>query len=127
MNFYNKFLILCNEAGEKPSAVAERAGLSRSQVTRWKSGKGVTDASVLKIAEYFGVDPGSLMADDSPIIYYGAGENDELDDFEEELEIMKEEPASRILLRSSKGLTADQLRTVAEIVQQMRRGNVDDN
>lgn len=126
MNFYNKFLKLCMEAGESPSAVAEKAGLSRSQVTRWKSGKGFTDSSVLKIAEYFGVDPGSLLADDSPIIYYG-GEDDETRlEYEEELEIMKDEPATRSLLRSSKGLTAEQIEAVSKIMAQMRRGTIDD-
>ncbi len=126
MNFYNKFLKLCMEAGESPSAVAEKAGLSRSQVTRWKNGKGMTDASALKIAEYFGVDAGSLLQDDSPIIYLGGEADDELLEFEEELEIMKEEPATRSLLRSSKGLTAEQVKAVSEIIKQMRRGTIDD-
>lgn len=55
MNFYSKFLQLCDAAGKKPSAVAEEAGLNRSQVTRWKQGKGFTDASALKLANYFGI------------------------------------------------------------------------
>lgn len=126
MNFYNKFLTLCNEAGEKPSAAAEKAGLSRSQVTRWKSGLGITDASALKIANYFGVDAGSLLADDSPIIHLDWEEDEESLEFAEELQIMRDDPATRALLRSGKGLTREQIDAVTEIMKQMRRGNVDD-
>ena len=55
MNFYNNFLKLCNSVGKKPSAVAEEIGLSKSLVTRWKAGKGITDATAQKIADYFGI------------------------------------------------------------------------
>lgn len=54
MNFYNNFLALCQTAGKKPSVAAEEAGLSKSLVSRWKHGKGFTDASALKLAQYFG-------------------------------------------------------------------------
>ncbi len=127
MNFYNKFLKLCIDAGEAPSAVAERAGLSRSQVTRWKSGKGITDASVMKIANYFGVDPGSLLTDDSPIIYTHSEADEEALEFEEELQIMRDDPATRALLKSGRGLTKEQINAVTLIMKQMRRGNVDDS
>lgn len=123
MNFYNKFLKLCIDAGEAPSVVAEKAGLSRSQVTRWKGGKGITDASAVKIANYFGVDPGSLVDDDSPIIYLGAEEAEEALEFEEELQIMRDDPATRALLRSGRGLTKEQIDAVAIIMENMRRGN----
>jgi len=123
MNFYNKFLKLCIEVGEKPSAVAERAGLSRSQVTRWKSGKGITDASVVKIANYFGVDPGSLVSDDSPIIYLNHEVDEEELEFEKELQIMRDDPATRSLLRSGHGLTKEQIDAVTVIMENMRRGN----
>ena len=127
MNFYNKFLKLCIDAGEKPSSVAEKAGLSRSQVTRWKSGKGMTDASAVKIANYFGVDPGSLLDDDSPIIYTNSEADEETLEFEEELQIMRDDPATRALLRSGRGLTKEQIDAVALIMKEMRRGNGDDN
>ena len=55
VNFYNNFIMLCHSIGKKPSVVAEEAGLSKSLVSRWKQGKGFTDASAAKIAEYFGI------------------------------------------------------------------------
>lgn len=63
MNFYNNFLRLCEQAGKKPSVAAEEAGLSRSLVSRWKQGKGFTDASALKLSQYFGCTIDELLKD----------------------------------------------------------------
>jgi transcriptional regulator with XRE-family HTH domain len=63
VNFYNNFLRLCESAGKKPSAAAEEAGLSKSLVSRWKQGKGFTDASALKLAQYFGCSLDDLLWD----------------------------------------------------------------
>ena len=131
VNFYQKFVNACNEIGKKPSAVAEEIGLSKSLVSRWKRGGGVTDATLMKVAAYFGVDPldfGEATIDD---IYPEPLMNDEDDmilALEEELEILKNAPETRSLLRSTKGLTAEQVKMVEEIMKQMRKGNtVDDS
>ena len=95
VNFYQKFVNACNEIGKKPSAVAEEIGLSKSLVSRWKRGGGVTDATLMKVAAYFGVDPldfGETTIDD---IYPEPLMNDEDDmilALEEELEILKNAP-----------------------------------
>lgn len=52
---YDNFLKLCNSVGKTPSAVAIDMGLSKTTVNRWKNGGGVTDATALKIANYFGI------------------------------------------------------------------------
>lgn len=133
MNFYQKFVNACNEIGKKPSAVAEEIGLSKSLVSRWKKGGGVTDATLMKVAAYFGIDPmdfGETTLDDLyPDQSMPGFDDDEMIlALEEELEILKNAPETRSLLRSSKGLTVEQLRAVEEIMKQMRRGNaVDDS
>lgn len=54
--FYDNFLELCNSVGEKPSAVALKLGISKAAVSNWKRRKnGATDATALKIANYFGI------------------------------------------------------------------------
>lgn len=55
MNFYSIFLQLCNEAEKTPSKVVTEIGVSKSSVTRWKSGSFPSDATVQKIANYFNV------------------------------------------------------------------------
>lgn len=128
MNFYNKFVNLCNEVGKKPSAVAEEIGLSKSLVTRWKNGGGVTDATAAKIANYFNVELIDLMNEEEPYNPELALEEDEdLLEFEEELQIMRDDPATRALLKSGRGLTKEQIDAVTLIMKQMRRGNVDDS
>lgn len=52
---YDNFLKLCNDIGKTPSAAALDMGLSKTTVNRWKNGGGVTDATALKIANYFGI------------------------------------------------------------------------
>jgi transcriptional regulator with XRE-family HTH domain len=55
--FYEKYLELCAKAGKSPSCVALEISLSKTTVNRWKNGGGVTDATALKVANYFGVSP----------------------------------------------------------------------
>lgn len=57
MAFYEKYLELCAKAGKSPSCVALEISLSKTTVNRWKNGGGVTDATALKVANYFGVSP----------------------------------------------------------------------
>ena len=54
--FYDKYIRLCAEKGISPSAAAVEIGLRKSNVTYWKNGRNnPTDATLLKIADYFGV------------------------------------------------------------------------
>lgn len=120
MNFYSKFLKLCESVNKKPTAVAEEAGLSRSQVTRWKQGKGFTDASAVKLANYFGIPVEELTDEKKPI----TARRDELED---DLQTLLDSPKRRSLLRSSKGLTEEQLAVVELVILQLRKNNETDN
>ena len=55
MNFYDKYVELCNKIKKSPSAVSIEIGLSKSSVNRWKKGGNPTDATAAKLADYFGV------------------------------------------------------------------------
>ncbi len=61
VNFYNKYVEMCNEIGKSPSAVSIEIGLSKSTVNRWKKGGSPTDATASKIASYFGVSVTYLL------------------------------------------------------------------
>lgn len=54
-SFYSTFVSLCNSTGKSPSRVVLDVGLQKSSITRWKGGGLPTDATVKKIADYFGV------------------------------------------------------------------------
>lgn len=62
--FYNNFVDLCNKVGKSPSAAAEEMGYQRSVVTRWSKGTSPRQATLQRIAEYFGVSVSELTADE---------------------------------------------------------------
>lgn len=71
MDFYNNFVRLCNRVGKSPSRVVLDIGGTKSAITRWKNGSTPTDATAMKIAEYFGVSVKELTgeADLGDILY----------------------------------------------------------
>lgn len=77
MNFYERFVCLCNKVGKTPSRVAMEIGLSKPTVNRWKNGSCPTDATAMKIAEYFGVSIQELTgeADLGDMLYEAARDN----------------------------------------------------
>lgn len=58
--FYDNYIRLCNEIKKSPSAVALEIGISKPTVNRWKNGGSPTDATLSKIAEYFGISASEL-------------------------------------------------------------------
>lgn len=54
LSFYNNYLVLCNSVGKTPSAVALEIGFSKSTVSRWKAGQSANDATLQKVADFFG-------------------------------------------------------------------------
>lgn len=65
MTFYQKYVTLCTSSKITPSAAAQKMGISKTTVHRWKNGGGVTDANLQIIANYFGVPVDDLIGDDS--------------------------------------------------------------
>lgn len=63
MPFYENYLRLCQKAKKTPSGAALEMGLSKPTVNRWKNGGGVTDATAIIVADYFGVSVEMLMKD----------------------------------------------------------------
>ena len=64
--FYDNFIKACNLKGKTPSAALSEAGIDKSASTRWKSGKKPTDATLRKLADYFGVSPEDLTGNTGP-------------------------------------------------------------
>ena len=64
--FYDNYIRLCNGIGKSPSAVAEEIGLKKATVTGWKRGSMPTDATLRKLADYFGISPEELTGSTGP-------------------------------------------------------------
>lgn len=54
--FYDNFVRLCNSKGKAPSTVVSEIGLNRASATGWKKGGRPSDATLQKLADYFGVE-----------------------------------------------------------------------
>ena len=62
MDFYQRFIELCNEKGVAPSRVALDIGKSKPAANGWKKkGSIPTDATLAKLAEYFNVSVEYLL------------------------------------------------------------------
>ena len=59
--FYDNYIRLCNSINKSPSAVAIEIGIAKPTVNRWKNGSYPTDATLGKIAAYFGVSKDELL------------------------------------------------------------------
>ena len=60
--FKDKFIQLCNKKGESPSKVCESVGLTRSSYSAWTDETVPRKATLMRIADYFGVTVDDLLA-----------------------------------------------------------------
>ncbi len=59
--FWENFVALCQERGEKPTPVIKKLGIAVGLVTKWKNGTIPNGATLEKIASYFGVSVDYLL------------------------------------------------------------------
>lgn len=93
MSFYEKYLMLCDRNKKTPSGAALEMGLSKTTVNRWKNGGGITDATILKVATFFGVPKEELKGEPEQKEKPAPGEGSGLD----------------ALLKECEGLSKDEL------------------
>lgn len=66
--FWKKFERICNERGESPNGVAKKLNISSGSVTWWKKGKIPHNATLKRLADYFGISVGYFTGnDETPI------------------------------------------------------------
>lgn len=63
--FFERFSALCKERDETPNSVAKMIGASSGSVTAWKKGTDPRNATLAKIADYFGVTTDYLLGKDN--------------------------------------------------------------
>lgn len=61
--FYDNFIRACNMVGKSPSAVVQEVGITKPAVTRWRKGETPRDATVQKLADYFGISKTDLTGE----------------------------------------------------------------
>lgn len=61
--FYDNFVKLCAEKGQKPTPTAKEIGFSSAALVKWKNGTTPRGNALQKIADYFGVTVNDLLAE----------------------------------------------------------------
>lgn len=103
--FYHNFVNLCNKKGVSPSAAAEDMGYQRSVVTRWSKGTEPRQATLQRVADYFGVSVSELISEqkEKPTLQAESEPFDGYSDLtDEELEKVKEYAAFLLASRNKK-------------------------
>jgi transcriptional regulator with XRE-family HTH domain len=100
--FYYNFVNLCNKRGISPSAAAEEMGYQRSVVTRWSKGTAPRQATIQKVADYFGVSASELTAGkkEAPAL----SEEDERNKIEEILNSLSREELLDLMAKTAEKL-----------------------
>lgn len=62
--FKNNFVKLCNKKGVSPSSVCTSIGITPSSYTKWTDESIPRKATLMRIADYFGVTVDELLSDD---------------------------------------------------------------
>ncbi|MCI7692763.1 MAG: helix-turn-helix domain-containing protein, partial [Oscillospiraceae bacterium] len=59
--FFDTFCQLCKNKGVSPNGVAKELSIASGTVSEWKKGRVPQNATLLKIADYFGVPADTLL------------------------------------------------------------------
>lgn len=114
--FKKKFIQLCNEKEESPSFVCKQVGISPAAFTQWTDSSVPREATLMRIADYFGVSMSYLRDEtdqkDKPI---------EIDGFEENTILL----ALRDGGVKKRKLTSEQMELIERMIEQMPHADDD--
>lgn len=111
--FYDNYLRLCNQKGVSASGAALEMGLSRAAVTGWAQGKVPRDATLRRIADYFGVSVEELTRDqkEKPV------EDDEPNTLEEAREILRQSGIRVLLDAEGDNFTPEEIKEIVNFIK----------
>lgn len=110
--FKRNFINLCNATGKSPSAVCRAVGLSNATYTKWDDNSVPHKATLIRIADYFGVTTEELLQDEPT----KKEKTPEPLDPDHNVLIMRGRDGSYI----RKQLTDEEVRALAVLVSQMK-------
>ena len=123
---------LRKDAGYTMKKLGELVGVTESAIGQYETGKRKPEYDTLmKICRLLKCDAADLFRDEEEVLLGIPPEqemtaDDIVEEFDEELQILMDDPQTRALLKAGKGLTSDQIKAVEAIMIQMR-GRVDDD
>lgn len=115
--FYKNLRDLCEERGLTVNELARLLGLSTGSPTAWKNGTVPREATLNKIADYFGVSTDYLLGKEEkekPLI----NDDEELTEY---VEMLKNRPECRMLFQLSKNATKEDVEAAVRIIEALRK------
>ncbi len=111
---------LREERGWSQRQTAAKAGLKPTTYHNYEKGVREPDSEMLKrFADLFGVSIDRVVGREAP--------TDEEDEYWEELQILRDSPETRALLKATKGMTAQDVRAMADFAKALRKGKENDD
>jgi transcriptional regulator with XRE-family HTH domain len=111
--FYDNYLRLCNQKGVSASGAALEMGLSRAAVTGWAQGKVPRDATLRRIADYFGVSVEELTRDQKE----KPAEDDEPQTLEEAREVLRQSGIRVLLDAEGDDFTPEEIKEIMNFIK----------
>ena len=68
--FYKNFIRLCHDRGIKPGPACDGIGVGRAAASKWARGVVPKDATLLKVADFFGISAEFLLEDHGEPEFY---------------------------------------------------------
>ena len=111
--FYDNYLRLCNQKGVSASGAALEMGLSRAAVTGWAQGKVPRDATLRRIADYFGGSVEELTRDQKE----KPAEDDEPQTLEEAREVLRQSGIRVLLDAEGDDFTPEEIKEIMNFIK----------
>lgn len=121
--FKENFVRLCNQRGVAPTVVCKEIGLSDAVYSKWTDDSVPRKATLMRIADYFGVTVEDLLQEKKPPAAKAEedAEADEADELNELLQELKTRPEMKMLFSLAKGATKEDVELAVQIIERMRR------
>lgn len=115
---YDKFEALLKERNVRAADVAKATGITTTTLSAWKKGRYEPKKDKIQlIADFFEV-PITYFFDETPAYYY----NEKTAELAEEL---ANKPGLRVLFDASRGLSEDNLKMFADMIERFKMTNPD--
>lgn len=119
---YEIFVQLCENQNVTPYQVSKNTGVTQATFSQWKNGSTPRDATLQKIADYFGVTLAYLKGESpEPKPAPAASDEPTASELMEYLEMLRSRSECRMLFSLAKDATEADVRRAVAVIEALRR------
>lgn len=121
MSFYENYVRLCAKEGKAPTFVGKEIGVEKSTVSRWAGGTVPRYATLIRIADYFGITVKELVGEEKEEEKKPEADN-QRDDLVGYLEDMR---TMGVLFDVARGASKEEIQKFAKVIAAIRGVDLD--